>query len=278
MTNPGHQAGNTRRERQSTQEIVAEAGLAPSARTKRGSLAMILALGGLVVLGTGGILALGLLGRPATPTNRDSALIESGTPGTPEPLSPTEAARLRRALLEGEDEARRRKRRPSASARERELLAFYREDHKIEVRPVTGRGQQAARRPATVRLDTGEAAGVVPGGTGKYEARPGSPAAAPATGALGQDHIREVLGRSLKRIRRRLERLAGRDPRLHGKLVVELRVQPDGRVDRVQVRTPRFQATPVADALHEELGRLRFEPFPGPAQDVTIPLLIAPGS
>jgi hypothetical protein len=185
-------------------------------------------------------------------------------------LSADEAARIR-GMFEVEQPAEAQ---PGTAHRrrtmfEKQLLTFY-QDQKgtkhdyLPVEPKYTNGLQ---------MHTGPVGG--PGEAGKTEAIPTGPKSTAGPQRLSNAQISAVVSKHRKRVKRRLERDLNRYPELAGKLVLVVRVRPDGTVERAQVETPKYHGTGIEEFLLKDVARWKFPRFDGVPYDLTFPLLLS---
>jgi len=184
-------------------------------------------------------------------------------------LSADEAARIR-GMFEIEETPTR----PGAPPRrrtmfQRQLLSFYQsqKDAKHDYLPVEPKYTDG------LQMHTGPVGG--PAEAGKTEAVPTGPAASAGTERLSNSQIELVVAKHRKRVLRRLERDLNRYPELAGKLVLVVRVRPDGSVERAQVETSRYHGTGIEEFLLKDVARWKFPAFDGVPYDLNFPLLLS---
>lgn len=184
-------------------------------------------------------------------------------------LSADEAARIRGMFEVEEAPARGGTNQRRRTMFEKQLLAFY-QDQKgakhdyVPVEPKYTDGLQ---------MHAGTVGG--PGELGKTEAVPTGPAASAGTERLSNSQIELVVAKHRKRVLRRLERDLNRYPELAGKLVLVVRVRPDGTVERAQVETPKYHGTGIEEFLLKDVARWKFPRFNGVPYDLNFPLLLS---
>ncbi|RME19353.1 MAG: hypothetical protein D6806_18455 [Deltaproteobacteria bacterium] len=207
-------------------------------------------------------------------------------------LSPEEARRLRRILLQGNAKrrqpvngrktaGRRVQQTVELTRQERELLEFYRaqEQQKEEVAPLATRNPLAAAGPASVEIGGGyDVSGSLdaPFDASKPEVVPESRGRMPLLQGLSELHIKLVVNAHMKRIRRCFERQLKRDPRVNGKMTILALVVPSGEVKKVQIKEEKFRGTIVEECLLKEVAGWRFPAFQGEPYELSFPLLLSP--
>ena len=245
-----------------TLDAIKAAGLGPVKRKARTGLYVILGLLLMAAVGAGVYFGLAYwadteVPGPATRPAAGYRQLEN------QHLSSNEASRIRGMFEIDQAPAR-----PGASPRrktmfEKRLLAFS-QDQKdtkhvhLPVEPSYTDGLQ---------LHTGPIDG--PGSAKKTEAIPTGPAVAGGPGRLSNAQVSAVVSK------RRLERDLNRYPELAGKLILVIRVRPDGSVERAQVETPKYHGTGIEEFLLKDVARWKFPAFDGLPYDLTFPLILS---
>jgi hypothetical protein len=184
-------------------------------------------------------------------------------------LSADDAARIK-----GMFEVDRAPAQPGAAPRrktvfDRQLLAFYQDQ----------KGAKHDYVPAEPKytdgllIQTGTVSG--PGAVDKQEAVPTGPKRIGGPQRLSNAQISAVVSKHRKRIKRRLERDLNRYPELAGKLILIVRVRPDGTVERAQVETPKYHGTGIEEFLLKDVARWKFPRFDGVPYDLTFPFILS---
>ncbi len=263
-------AANTdKRAAYNTLDAIKAAGLGPVKRKARTGLYVVLGLSLMAVVGAGVYLGLKYWA--------DSEIPQAGPRPAPgyrqledQHLSSAEAARIRGMFEVEQPAAARHVGAPrKKSIFERQLSAFYRDQlqAKHEHLPVE------PRYTDILQMHTGPITG--PEALKKTEAVPSGPAAHAGAGRLSESQIGLVVAKHRKRVLRRLERSLNLYPELAGKLVLVVRVRPDGSVERAHVETPKYHGTGIEEFLAKDLLRWRFPAFDGVPYDLTFPLILS---
>ena len=184
-------------------------------------------------------------------------------------LSADETARIR-----GMFEVDRAPARPGTAPRrktviERQLLAFY-QDQKVakhDYVPVEPKYTDG------MLIETGPVTG--PGAVDKHEAAPTGPKRIGGPQRLSSAQVEAVISKHRKRVKRRLERSLNRYPELAGKLVLVIRVRPDGSVEKARVETPKYHGTGIEEFLVKDAARWKFPAFDGVPYDLTFPFILS---
>lgn len=91
---------------------------------------------------------------------------------------------------------------------------------------------------------------------------------------LRRDQVEAGFDQGMPAIRRCLVLMAGEDE-VHGRLTFALRIEPNGRVDRVRLTGPRAATTGEAGACLQRAARaMHFDAFNGPAMIVRRPIIL----
>jgi hypothetical protein len=263
-------AANTdKRAAYNTLDAIKAAGLGPVKRKARTGLYVILGISLMALVGAG--VYLGLEYRAGAEVHPAGPRPVAGYKQLEDQhLSSKEAARIRGMFeIEQPAETRSGSAPKKRSMFERQLLTFYQDQKEtkhehLPVEPAYTNG---------LRMHTGQVGG--PGAAEKTEAVPTGPAAASGHGRLSNAQVSEVVSKHRKRVKRRLERNLNRYPELAGKLVLVVRVRPDGSVERVHVETPKYHGTGIEEFLVKDVGRWRFPAFDGVPYDLTFPLILS---
>jgi hypothetical protein len=184
-------------------------------------------------------------------------------------LSADEAARIR-GMFEVEQPAEARPGAPKKrSMFGRQLLTFYQDQKnaKHNYLPVEPRSADG------LQLHTGTVGG--PGEVGKTEAVPTGPNSAAGPQRLSSAQVEATISKHRKRVKRRLERSLNRYPELAGKLVLIVRVKPDGTVESARVETPKYHGTGIEEFLVKDAARWKFPAFDGVPYDLTFPFILS---
>ncbi len=253
---------------------------------------------GLLLVALGGLAVLAFSqdwigGGPEPETDEPASSDAAGTAETPRSRavgSSSDARRVRDSLWHIEPDAgtgsgtanrqrprsvdRGRKRK--LTEQERDLLAFYENEQRDEVAPRMPRGGPAA----AMGIEMPDGLGLPGAGSvsspekGKNEVVPVDRGQGMAAGKLTDVQIRMVIRRHARQVKKCLERQLKRNPDIHGKLLVTARVEPDGRIQQVEIGPDKFRGTYLEECLIEEVGRWRFPSFEGEAYDLTFPFAL----
>ena len=258
-----------------TEEIVAIAGLAPTARKRKTSLAVLASMAGLAVLGVIAVIAVTHLNSSLerTPDSEATRNDKGGLVGD-RPISQAERSQIR-GLFEGTGQVPAKKSGPIGPSRaEKKILAFYKADQKTEVAPISPRQASAAVRAGDVGLGTGAAGSGQPPAKGETEIASSRSADSLAARPLSTAQISEVFQKHHKQIRQNLERLLKENPGLSGKLILRVKLKPSGQVEQVRLASSSFQGTAIEEYLVKEIKRWKFPSFEGQAFELEYPLIL----
>lgn len=251
-----------------TLDAIKAAGLGPVKRKARTGLYVLLSL--LLVAAVGAGVYFGLAFWTDTEIPESGPRKASGYKQLEDQhLSSDEAARIR-GMFEVEEAPAQ----PGSAPRrrtvfEKQLLAFYQNQKgaKHDYVPVEPKYSDG------LQMHTGTVS--EPGAPGKTEAAPNGPKRIGGPQRLSNAQISAVVSKHRKRIKRRLERDLNRYPELAGKLVLIVRVRPDGTVERAQVETPKYHGTGIEEFLLRDVAGWKFPRFDGVPYDLTFPLLLS---
>jgi Ca-activated chloride channel family protein len=99
------------------------------------------------------------------------------------------------------------------------------------------------------------------------------------TGSLDRSVIQRVIRAEQGRVKALYERRLQQDPKLKGKIVLELTIGPDGKVVKARVVEDTLRDTPLAGDLEALARRWVFPPIPGGGQVVVrYPFVFHPGT
>ncbi|MBW1809920.1 MAG: AgmX/PglI C-terminal domain-containing protein [Deltaproteobacteria bacterium] len=258
-----------------TEEIVAIAGLAPTTRKRKTSLAVLASLAIVAVLGVVAVIAVIHLNSSLVKmSDGEAARKDKGDVASDKPISQAERSQIR-GLFEGNGQAPARKSGPiGPSQAEKKILSFYKNDQKTEVAPISPRQASAAVGAGDVGFGTGTA------GTGKLlvkgetEIASSRPADSLAARPLSTAQISEVFQKHHKQIRQNIERLLKENPGLSGKLILRVKLKPSGQVEHVRLASSSFHGTAIEEYLVKEIKRWKFPSFEGQAFELEYPLIL----
>ncbi len=166
----------------------------------------------------------------------------------------------------------------SQTEREKELMAFYQSQtsERDEVSPRGPRRGTQVAAPAEIELPSvgSISPGLDPRMT-KIEVKPKGPQVAAGPGKLTDLQVKLVIRRHYLKVKNCLERQLKRDASISGKMYIVARVKPDGKVQKVEINTPKFHGTFVEECLLKEIKHWRFPSFCGETYDLTFPLLLS---
>ncbi len=258
-----------------TDEIVAIAGLAPKTRKRKTSLAVLAAMVGVAVFGVIAVIAVIQLNNSMVKTSEsETALKDKGGTASDKPISQSERSQIR-GLLEGDGQAPVKKSGSSGhSQAEKKILSFYKTDQKTEVAPISPRQGSAAARAGDVGLATGAAGTGQPLAKGEVEIASSRAADSLAARPLSSVQIGEVFQKHQKQIRQNIERLLKETPGLSGKLILRIMIEPSGQVETVRLTSSSFHGTAIEEYLVKEIKRWKFPPFEGQAFEFEYPLIL----
>lgn len=97
-------------------------------------------------------------------------------------------------------------------------------------------------------------------------------------GELDAATVRRVVTSRSGAVRRCFDRSLRSKENVSGKLVVEVEVQPTGRVSNVELMTPAFARTEVGSCLMKSIRKWRFPRFEGEAQAIELPFVLQKGT
>jgi hypothetical protein len=120
--------------------------------------------------------------------------------------------------------------------------------------------------PGTTIIDPG--ASLSPGT--KIETTPVGPKAGPQR--LTEVQIRYVIRKNFRQVQSCHQRQLKRDSSVSGLMYVAAHVKPDGKVERVRIKTKKFHGTYVEECLTKKIASWEFPSFKGNAYDVEFPL------
>lgn len=152
---------------------------------------------------------------------------------------------------------------------ERRLLTFYQDqkDAKHDYLPVEPKYTDG------LQMHTGTVGG--PEDAIKTEAVPSGPGHSSGPQRLSSAQVEAAVSKHRKRVKRRLERSLNRYPELAGKLVLVIRVRPDGSVEKARVETPKYHGTGIEEFLVKDVARWKFPAFDGVPYDLTFPFILS---
>jgi len=251
-----------------TLDAIKAAGLGPVKRKARTGLYVILGLLLTAAVGAGVYFGLGYWA--------DAEVPQAGPRKAPgykqledQHLSSDEAARIR-GMFEVEQPAEDRPGAPKKrSMFDRQLLTFYQgqKTAKHDYLPVE------PRSAGGLQLHAGSVDG--PGDAEKTEAVPTGPNGTTGPQRLSSAQVEAAISKHRKRVKRRLERSLNRYPELAGKLVLVVRVKPDGTVESARVETPKYHGTGIEEFLVKDAARWKFPAFDGVPYDLTFPFILS---
>jgi hypothetical protein len=114
-----------------------------------------------------------------------------------------------------------------------------------------------------------------PNAPGKAESVPTGPDRIGGPQRLSSAQVEAAVSKHRKRVKRRLERSLNRYPELAGKLVLVIRVHPDGSVEKARVETPKYHGTGIEEFLVKDAARWKFPAFDGVPYDLTFPFILS---
>ena len=259
---------SSKRAAYNTLDAIKAAGLGPVKRKARTGLYVILGLSLMAVVGAGVYFGLSYWSDQEVP--RAGPKKASGYKQLEDQhLSADEAARIK-----GMFEVDAAPARPGGAPRRRtvieeKLLSFY-QDQKVakhDYVPVEPRYTDG------LLIETGTVGG--PGDAVKTEAVPTGPGHSSGPQRLSSAQVEAVISKHRKRVKRRLERSLNRYPELAGKLVLVIRVRPDGSVEKARVETPKYHGTAIEEFLVKDAARWKFPAFDGIPYDLTFPFILS---